>query len=366
MSDPNEYDTLSCDVYLQKNNSNPHLFRANLQADSLRVDSLEFDCEYFWQVIVRDQRNLQKEGPVWSFRTRVEHNNPPKIPANPIPQNHQQDVKICDVNFSWTGGDPDTFSIVEYDVLWGTKQDSLQPLMVNLPDTAFALSLLPFDRKFYWQVTARDEYESEQVGPVWDFTTEKGSLVFWEPFDTYPQNEKPPVPPWTIADSANAIYITSETSYDEQGNSLCFIDSTELGYGFIAAHFAPMDVGMISFYWKVSNAADYFGLRLYSSVADTAHLGPQISIREGKMEFFAQSRIWENISVVEPGAWYLVEVVFSCEKKVFQVFVNGELKAQNATWIGSTVPSIDSIYFMTFKNRVCERGYVDEIKVIKQ
>ncbi|NOZ61714.1 MAG: hypothetical protein GXO74_08525 [Calditrichaeota bacterium] len=365
-SDPNEYDTLRCDIYLQKNNANPHLYKANLPADSLRLDSLDFDSQYFWQVIVRDQKNLQTEGPVWNFRTRVEHNNPPRIPANPMPQNHQQNVAIDDVNFSWEGGDPDSFSVVAYDVSWGVQADSLRPLRANLSDTSFALSLLPFDTKFYWQVTARDEYESVQLGPVWDFTTEKGSLVFWEPFDTYSQNEKPPVPPWTIADSASSIYITNETSYNEQGNSLCFMDSTVQGYSFIAAHFASMDLGMISFYWKVSNATDYFGLRLYSNEADTAHLGPQISIREGKMEFFSHNRSWENITNVAAGRWYFVEVVFSCEKKIFQVFVNNELKAESATWIGSTVPSIDSIYFMTFKNRVCERGYVDEIKVIKQ
>ncbi len=366
ISDPNELDTLYCDVYLQKNNSQPQLFKANLRADTLRLDSLEYDSQYFWRVVVRDQKNLETTGPVWSFRTRVEKNNPPKIPSNPIPENHQTGVSFYQTQFSWSGGDPDSFSSVLYDIFLGTSPDTMQLLKSSIADTFFSLKLLLFNKKYYWQVKARDEYDSLSVGDVWDFTTESGNLVFWEPFDAYPVNQQPPVPPWTIANIASSIFITDQASHNGNGKSICLTDSTETGYSFIATYFSSIEKGVVSFYWKVSEQTDYFGMRLYSGQADTTHLGPQISIREGKLEYFSENHKWEYIANVTPGKWYFMQLVISCEDNLFHVYVNNQLKTDSGTWIGSSVPSIDAIYFLTFNNRTCQKAYVDEIKVISE
>ena len=366
MSDPNVLDTLFCDLFLGENQSNLALIKSNWRADTFKVASLKYSTQYYWKVNIRDHKGLQTEGPVWTFQTRVEHNNPPYAPDNPNPPNHDPNVSFYKTTFSWKGGDPDDFSKVLYDVYFGLSVDSLKLLKTQIEDTSFTRELLLFDTKYFWQVIAKDDYDSVSAGPVWDFTTEKGTLKFWEPFETYPINQNPPVPPWTVVESKSRVFITDEKSHNGAGKSICFVDSTEEGTSLIAAKFEALTKGMISFYWQVANENDYLGVRLYAGQADSTHLGPQISIRGNKMQFYSRYNEWVDLSQVVPDQWYFVQLLFSCEDRVFHVYVNGELKTESGSWTGGEVDVLDSIYFLTFKNRICQRGYVDEIKAISE
>ncbi len=101
---------------------------------------------------------------------RVGNNRPPYTPSNPSPGNGGSNI-IVEASLSWTGGDPDWFNSVSYDVYFGTS--SPPPLIVgNQSETTYnPPGLLDFDETYYWKIVSWDDEGASTSGPQWSFTT---------------------------------------------------------------------------------------------------------------------------------------------------------------------------------------------------
>ncbi|MCP4659059.1 MAG: hypothetical protein GY856_26925, partial [bacterium] len=104
-------------------------------------------------------------------------NSPPFIAASPTPADGAVRAPAttgglpADVALSWSGGDPDPWDEVVYDLYLGEIDALSVPLASDLADRAFSASGLQEGLTYYWKVIARDGNGEETEGPVWTFTT---------------------------------------------------------------------------------------------------------------------------------------------------------------------------------------------------
>jgi len=94
-------------------------------------------------------------------------NFPPNIPTDPVPED-SADVVNPSSNLSWTGGDPNFFDDVTYDVYFG---DTSSPSLVSSqPSTTYDPGTMDFGTTYYWQIVAQDQ-DISATSPLWSFTT---------------------------------------------------------------------------------------------------------------------------------------------------------------------------------------------------
>ncbi len=360
--DPNEKDSVYYDFYLKAKDPEPELITSSLTDTCFQYSSLSYNTRYYWKVVARDQAGEISYSPVWSFSTRYDHNAPPNTPKNPQPENGVTSLSIENPTLYWSGGDPDSFSIVTYDVYLGKDGEFMSLVSESQSDTFYTSGILEFDTKYLWKVVAKDHYGLNAEGPVWNFATEPAKLIFEEKFDSYPINGYPETTIWTINKSGANLFITDSIAWNGQGKSVCFIDSTEAGNCFLGTRLPAKSVDILEFYWRITTNKDVFGLRLYSQQSDAERLGPQLSIREGLLQYYGNNYNWQTVCEIDSNTWYFMRLVFDCHQNCYKIFVNEELIVDNATWTGNSVSSLDIIYFMTFDNRICQGAYLDEIK----
>jgi hypothetical protein len=359
--DPNKQDTVIYDFYLKAENPEPELIASSISDTFFQYSSLNYNTRYYWKIVARDQKGESVSSPVWSFSTKYEHNNPPNIPTNPQPANGVTSLSIEDLTLQWTGGDPDSFSLVMYDIYFGEDAKSMNLISESQSDTFYTLGVLEFNMQYFWKVIAKDHYGLTAEGRVWSFSTEPAKLIFKENFDSYPTNGYPETAIWTIKKKGADLFITDSISWNDNGKSLCFVDSTEAGNCFLGTRFPARSVGMLEFCCRINSSKDVFGLRLYSQQSDSDRLGPQLSFREGQLQYYDSNYNWQTVTEIDSNTWYKIQLLFDCHQNYYKIFVNEELMADQATWTGSSVPNLDLIYFLTFDNRICERAFLDEI-----
>jgi hypothetical protein len=231
-------------------------------------------------------------------------------------------------------------------------------------ESFFALGLLRYGTNYYWQIIAKDDYDSLTVGPIWNFITLIPESIFSGSFDLDNLNEVPSPLKWSISELGANVFVSNEKSWNNLGNSVCLADSTNEGSCFLAATIEEKELGMLQFYFLTTSDKDYFGIRLYSSSADSSTLGPQISIREGNLQYYDKSQQWETILPVVPDKWYLSQIVFDCSKQYYDIYIDDKKLAEKVTWTGTSVPKIKFIYFLTFQNRICYKAFIDDVQVL--
>ncbi len=96
-------------------------------------------------------------------------NAPPYIPSDPSPENGVIDVNIS-MNLSWTGGDPNPWDTVTYDVYFGTTDPPLL-LEEDILVESFNPGTLNNGLIYYWKIVSWDNHGNSTIGPVWNFTT---------------------------------------------------------------------------------------------------------------------------------------------------------------------------------------------------
>ena len=362
--DTNIGDSLTYDFYLGTDVPELELIISNLKVDTLNYN-LQYEKTYFWKVIDFDQKGDSSSSPIWKFTTRYKVNTPPNIPTNPQPQDGSTSVSIDSTVLCWEGGDPDSFSVVTYDVLLGCSPDCLFKISEDLSENKCELSLLAYDTRYYWQILARDSYGGEvktTLGPVWNFYTETAISFFSESFDTCSVNQNPPASIWAVMESESDIFVTDEMSWNNLGNSVCFIDTTYEGSNFIATSLYKKAVGMVQFYWQFTSNNDVFGVRLYSQSAQLQNQGPEVSIRKGSLQCYQKDQEWLTICPVDTNRWYFIQLYLDCNQQYYNIYVDEKLMKKHVTWTGTAVENINLIYFLTFQNRTCEKAYLDEVK----
>jgi len=161
-------DEVTYDVYFGKS-SPPPLIESNQSGTTYNPGLLDFETEYFWQIVAWDEFENSAVGPIWSFTT--EENLPPYEPSDPNPPDGATDVTIYKI-LSWTGGDPNIGDPVIYDVYLG---DSSPPPLVaeDLTYEAYDPGTMELGTTYYWQIISEDSGGLTTEGPIWSFTTEE-------------------------------------------------------------------------------------------------------------------------------------------------------------------------------------------------
>ncbi|UCG42708.1 MAG: hypothetical protein JSU73_12740 [candidate division WOR-3 bacterium] len=169
--DPDSGDTVLYDVYADTAYP-PRLRQGDIADTSVQLVGLAGLTQHWWKVVAQDKAGDSAVGPVWTFTTAHAGfvNSPPNVPSNPDPADGAAGIDTA-VTLSWTGGDPDTWDIVLYDIHFGTGP--MPPLLRSgFDSTSFDISGLEHNTQYYWKVVARDDHNDSAVGEVWDFTTE--------------------------------------------------------------------------------------------------------------------------------------------------------------------------------------------------
>jgi hypothetical protein len=109
--------------------------------------------------------NVQVEG-------ITDESQPPFIPSDPTPGNHETDVDI-DAVLSWTGGDPDGDK-VKYDVYFEKGNPNPKLVSYRQSEVSYKPDTMNLSQKYYWRVDAIDDHGAATRGYVWDFKTVRG------------------------------------------------------------------------------------------------------------------------------------------------------------------------------------------------
>ena len=100
-------------------------------------------------------------------------NQPPYKPSNPSPFDGATNVSIT-ADLSWTGGDPDSWDTVTYDVYFEAGDNTPDELVsANQTETTYDLGALNYSTHYYWKIAAKDKWGKSTISDVWDFTSER-------------------------------------------------------------------------------------------------------------------------------------------------------------------------------------------------
>ncbi len=166
--DPNPGDVVTYDVYFGTE-SPPSQVVWGQSGTTYEPGVMQSLTTYYWKIVAWDDHGLSTEGPIWHFTTVYVPNNPPYTPQNPSPNNHATDVSV-NADIGWTGGDPDPYDTVTYDVYFGIT--SPPPMIVNNQSaTTYDPGALAYGTKYYWKIVAWDNHGAWSASPIWDFTT---------------------------------------------------------------------------------------------------------------------------------------------------------------------------------------------------
>ena len=112
--DPNQGDKVRYDVYFGKN-SPPPLVVENILNTAYDPGTMDLDTTYYWQIVSEDSQGLTTNGPIWSFTTEKEPNEPPTAPDIDGPNKGKAKVELC-----WTfhSDDPNGDQL-KYFIDWG-------------------------------------------------------------------------------------------------------------------------------------------------------------------------------------------------------------------------------------------------------
>jgi hypothetical protein len=115
-----------------------------------------------------------------------ESNEPPTMPANPIPSDNATDIAVS-VLLRWSCTDPDPGDTLVYDVMLGISPSPDSLAVSGCNRSSYSPGQLKVRTRYYWQVIAHDSHGHTVTGPVWNFTTLKefpsGGLVAYFPFN---------------------------------------------------------------------------------------------------------------------------------------------------------------------------------------
>jgi len=165
--DPDPDDTITYDVCFGTTSPPPQVVWG--QSDTMYdPGTMNYNTQYFWKIVAWDNHGEDVEGPIWSFTTMEEPNQPPYVPSNPNPEDHATNVSI-NVDLSWTGGDPDPGDTVTYDVFFGAS--SPPPKMVSNQSDVIFDPELNYNTTYYWKIVAWDDHGVSMDGPIWEFET---------------------------------------------------------------------------------------------------------------------------------------------------------------------------------------------------
>jgi CubicO group peptidase (beta-lactamase class C family) len=116
--DPDENDEVIYDVYFGES-SPPPLVDEGLTITTYDPGTMELSTTYYWQIVSEDSQGLTTDGPIWSFTTEEEPNEPPTAPVIDGPTRGPPKTELC-----WTfHSDDPNGNDVRYHIDWGDDSD---------------------------------------------------------------------------------------------------------------------------------------------------------------------------------------------------------------------------------------------------
>ena len=160
-------ENLTFDVYFGDSNP-PSLVSSGQTENYYTLDTLDYETQYFWKIIAKDDYGTSAKSPVWDFTTVPEPNDPPEAPSNPDPYDGETDVEL-NADLYWTCSDPDGDSLT-YDVYFGKSNP---PPLVSSGQTEMFYSpgVMNYNSQYFWRIVAEDEHGASTSGPIWSFST---------------------------------------------------------------------------------------------------------------------------------------------------------------------------------------------------
>jgi hypothetical protein len=141
----------------------------------------------------------------YPFMNQFGWNHPPHQPTDPNPQNGSINVDINAILY-WTGGDPNPYDTVSYDIFFGTND--------NPPQVAHNLSYHYYNPggmsqgiHYYWKIISWDNHGVSTHGPLWSFTTTSDA-------NSPPFQPTQPLGPQIGYINTNYEYVTTTTDPD--------------------------------------------------------------------------------------------------------------------------------------------------------
>jgi len=221
--DPDHGDLVFYDIYFGTNPDPPFVIQIGPYPwGQTRISwdpgVLEYATEYYWKIIPLDEHVCGMPGPIWTFITGEEPNNPPHMPSNPNPANGSVGIDI-NLNLSWDGGDPDSGDQVIYYIFFGTDPnppyiENIGPYPAEQIEISWNPGTLEYNTMYYWKIIAYDGQYYVVPDFPWEFTTEE-------------QPNNPPYPPSNPnpANGSTGIDINVDLSWtcvDPDGDPLTF------------------------------------------------------------------------------------------------------------------------------------------------
>jgi len=249
-----EGNDVTYDVYLGDYSPPPKVVSNQTETTYDPPGDLQNNTLFYWQIISWDEYGESTSGPIWTFTTEEEANQPPYEPSNPVPNDGATDISI-NVDLSWTGGDPND-DLVTYNVFFGMTSPPPK-VSDNQSGTTYDPGTLGFNTTYYWQIVAYDEHDVSTAGPIWSFSTRQNN-----PPNT-PKNPNPP----NGGDDIPIDIILSWTGGDPDGDDV-FYDvffgdyspPPKVTSNQTATNYNPgtLDFGT-TYYWQIT-AWDEFGV----------------------------------------------------------------------------------------------------------
>jgi hypothetical protein len=111
--DPNSGDTVTYDVYF--GTTTPPPFDETVTLTAYDPGTMALETTYYWKIVSEDSEGLTTHGPIWTFTTEKEPNEPPTAPDIYGPPSGPPGVKLY---FAFYSDDPDE-NQVKYIIEWG-------------------------------------------------------------------------------------------------------------------------------------------------------------------------------------------------------------------------------------------------------
>jgi hypothetical protein len=111
--DPNQGDTLTYNVYFGTNSPPPLV--ATITRTVYDPGTMILETMYYWQIVAKDSGGKTSTGPIWSFTTQKEPNEPPTKPDIYGPPSGPPGKNLC---WAFDSDDPDENQI-KYIIEWG-------------------------------------------------------------------------------------------------------------------------------------------------------------------------------------------------------------------------------------------------------
>ena len=153
-------DELTYIIYFGESQAPPRV-GSNQHASSYYPGPLDKQKKYYWKIVALDKFD-STSSPVWSFTTIGNENQPPSIPADPVPSDGEQQVSLL-VNLQWSCTDPESDPLT-YDVYFGiTNPPALIDTGTNFNN--YLVNGLDPNTIYYWKIVANDGHSHFTEGP---------------------------------------------------------------------------------------------------------------------------------------------------------------------------------------------------------